>query len=337
MASDDVARLYDFQANTTIRSGQVDDELDQLITAMNGKFGRGVANIVTGNNTFSGNNTFQGSDTFSGLPTFSNASGIKTDTITERTSANGVSIDGVKLKDSGIIFADAGELTIATGAITITGTYHTVDTESDAASDDLDTINGGTDGKVIILQSEADARNIVVKHNTGNIFLAIASDFTLDTKEQSITLVYSGALSKWVEVARSKDVTLPSAATQAEQETGSSTSVYVTPGRQQYHPSAAKAWVNFNGTGTAAVNRGYNIASITDQGTGDYTFTFTTAFSDANYAWSTGNTQSSGNAAINVCRNINRTKSTTQFHIAAAQASTRTDVDDIGGIFLGDQ
>lgn len=44
-----------------------------------------------------------------------------------------------------------------------------------------------------------------------------------------------------------------------------------------------KAWVNFNGTGTVAIRASFNVSSITDNGTGDYTANFTTAFSDTNY------------------------------------------------------
>lgn len=47
---------------------------------------------------------------------------------------------------------------------------------------------------------------------------------------------------------------------------------------------AARAWVNFNGTGTVAIRASGNVTSITDNGTGDYTVNFTTAMSDANYA-----------------------------------------------------
>jgi phage-related tail fiber protein len=46
----------------------------------------------------------------------------------------------------------------------------------------------------------------------------------------------------------------------------------------------AKAWVNFNGTGTVAIRASGNVTSITDNGTGDYTVNFTTAMADANYA-----------------------------------------------------
>jgi hypothetical protein len=44
-----------------------------------------------------------------------------------------------------------------------------------------------------------------------------------------------------------------------------------------------KAWVNFNGTDTVAIRGSYNVSSITDNGTGDYTVNFTTAMPDVNY------------------------------------------------------
>lgn len=46
---------------------------------------------------------------------------------------------------------------------------------------------------------------------------------------------------------------------------------------------AARAWVNFNGTGTVAIRASGNVTSITDNNTGDYTVNFTTAMPDANY------------------------------------------------------
>jgi hypothetical protein len=46
----------------------------------------------------------------------------------------------------------------------------------------------------------------------------------------------------------------------------------------------AKAWVNFNGTGTVAIRASFNVSSITDNGVGDYTVNFATALADANYA-----------------------------------------------------
>ena len=47
---------------------------------------------------------------------------------------------------------------------------------------------------------------------------------------------------------------------------------------------SAKAWVNFNGTGVVAIRAAFNVASITDNGVGDYTVNFTSALPDANFA-----------------------------------------------------
>lgn len=47
---------------------------------------------------------------------------------------------------------------------------------------------------------------------------------------------------------------------------------------------SARAWVNFNGTGTPAIRASGNVASVYKNGTGDYTITFTTPMPDANYA-----------------------------------------------------
>jgi hypothetical protein len=46
----------------------------------------------------------------------------------------------------------------------------------------------------------------------------------------------------------------------------------------------AKAWVNFDGTGTVAIRRAFNVSSITDNGVGVYAVNFTTAMVDADYA-----------------------------------------------------
>lgn len=72
-------------------------------------------------------------------------------------------------------------------------------------------------------------------------------------------------------------------ASQADMEAATSTTTAVNPANTKYHPGVAKAWVNFNGTGTVAIRQSYNVTSITDQGAGAYTINFTTAMSSANY------------------------------------------------------
>ena len=62
---------------------------------------------------------------------------------------------------------------------------------------------------------------------------------------------------------------------------------------EEINQGRAKAWVNFNGTGTVAIRDNFNVSSITDNGTGDYTATFTTAMANANYAYTYGITYNS--------------------------------------------
>ena len=47
----------------------------------------------------------------------------------------------------------------------------------------------------------------------------------------------------------------------------------------------AKAWVNFNGSGTVAIRDSYNFSSLTDDGTGLYKANFSTVMSDTNYSF----------------------------------------------------
>ena len=53
-----------------------------------------------------------------------------------------------------------------------------------------------------------------------------------------------------------------------------------------------KAWVNFDGTSTVTIRASYNVSSITDNGTGDYSVNFTTAMADANYGFTFGGFES---------------------------------------------
>ena len=64
----------------------------------------------------------------------------------------------------------------------------------------------------------------------------------------------------------------------------------------------AKAWVNFNGTGTVAIRDSLNINSITDNGTGDYRINFTAPMSNSNYsAVVSGNHQATNTRPIGLC------------------------------------
>ena len=63
----------------------------------------------------------------------------------------------------------------------------------------------------------------------------------------------------------------------------------------------AKAWVNFNGTGTIAARDSENVSSLTDNGTGHYTVSFSNNMGNSNYASpaQVGNTASGRYGGLN--------------------------------------
>ena len=63
----------------------------------------------------------------------------------------------------------------------------------------------------------------------------------------------------------------------------------------------AKAWINFNGTGTIATRDSFNISSIGDDGTGSYTITINNDMANANYCTTSG----LGRAGLSTCTFVN--------------------------------
>ena len=73
----------------------------------------------------------------------------------------------------------------------------------------------------------------------------------------------------------------------------SSTATQIAQGR-------AKAWINFNGTGTIAIRDSFNVSSITDNATGDTTVTLATAQATADFVVCAN----SGNTSSDPLRNV---------------------------------
>lgn len=102
--------------------------------------------------------------------------------------------------------AAESELTIASGSVTPITAGHAIDTESDAASDDLDTIatTNMPDGRLLLIRAADAARTVVVKDaagGDGQIHLADNADFSLDDTDKWLLLARRGA--DWYEVFRS--------------------------------------------------------------------------------------------------------------------------------------
>ena len=108
---------------------------------------------------------------------------------------------------------------------------------------------------------------------------------------------------------------------------GSTTTVY-----------GVRAWIKFDGEGTVAINGSGNISALTDNGTGDYTVTFTTAMTDTNYATVGMGSVNGGNGAIavNTSSHTPVLYSTTQcrFCNSNTNSGSLTDGGAIGVAFL---
>ncbi len=126
------------------------------------------------------------------VPTFNTmVTNRATGYVVTATNWNELQENADTLKEVGRHMA-ATELTIATGAAEIVQAYHTLDTESDAASDDLDSLAGGIEGMILILRAENDGRTVIIKDNPtgGTGFFDIGGDIYLDDIDLHCAFVY---------------------------------------------------------------------------------------------------------------------------------------------------
>jgi hypothetical protein len=106
-----------------------------------------------------------------------------------------------------------------------------------------------------------------------------------------------------------------------------------------------RAWVNFNGTGTVALRDSFNVSSITDNATGDYTINYTVAMPTVNYSFASSTRRSDGaaldpNGAV-LARGAGTYSAaiTTTFlrvSVGAPSTATNSDYDYIGIMVFGD-
>lgn len=94
-------------------------------------------------------------------------------------------------------FQASGEITINTGATTQTQSVHSIDTQSDSAADDLDTLTPATDKNFLMLKLEDAARVVTIKHGTGNFTLPGNADIVM-ASNSLYQFMYDG--SNWIQV-----------------------------------------------------------------------------------------------------------------------------------------
>lgn len=104
-------------------------------------------------------------------------------------------LDKIEDVTRGKMFAPSA-LVISSDAITVTRFYHIIDTEASASTDDLVTINGGADTRILALRTTSDSRDVVIK-TSGNITTPTGSDFTLSGSHQVAYFIYNSTTAKW--------------------------------------------------------------------------------------------------------------------------------------------
>ncbi len=178
-----------------------------------------------------------------------------------------------------------------------TGGSPTIAPTGDDTNIDL-TINAKGSGTVVISSLAGSATTLVPGTNSaagrirvyeqttnGTSYIELAAPASLSANRAFILPSADGSANTFLQTNGSGTLAFADisawAATQADQEASTSTTTFVSPGRQQYHPSAAKAWGVANVSGT--INASHNLTSVTDNGTGDITWTWNVDFSSASY------------------------------------------------------
>lgn len=123
-----------------------------------------------------------------------------------------------------------------------------------------------------------------------------------------------------------------SAASQSDQETAASTTAAVTPGRQQYHPSACKFWAKNVNTSSASAS--YNLTSITDNAGGDWTFNINVDFSSAHWA-AFGLCGRNSTSTQNMFMDVQANPAAGTLRVGTFQRNDGTQADTDVGAFVG--
>lgn len=89
----------------------------------------------------------------------------------------------------------------------------------------------------------------------------------------------------------------------------------------------AKAWNNFNGTGTVAIRESFNVSSLTDNATAEQSSNLTNSMSNANYAGGGMSSGIAGTAYANLSRSLFYSTTTSVFSTGTTYTSTGASID----------
>jgi hypothetical protein len=171
-------------------SGEVELVPNARLTGISA--GSAPKDAVNFNQVFSADNSTAGNNTHTGTETFSNATGVTTDTVTERTAGAGVTVDSLKIKDGGasntagttfagfFYTAAQNNITAGTGgAISVANYLTTINT--DAGGDAFTIAAGGQIGqlKKVLLVADGGGDATITLTGYTSIVMNDAADYVV--------------------------------------------------------------------------------------------------------------------------------------------------------------
>jgi hypothetical protein len=303
------SKLNTFVAGNTITAAGHNDQWDDLVAEMTNSVAADGQTTLTG--------ALKGYAGSVGSPGYSFASDSNCGFYRIAADNIGASCAGAKVLDiSATGLGVTGTLTssstiTATSAAIVAGTTVTAGTQFLAAVGSASAPGYAFTGDL----------NVGMYRISDNILgLTVGSTLTVQVEIGAVTVTGTLTTDSALSAA---SVTGSMVAAQADQETGTSTTTVVTPGRQ--HSSASKCWLKCDHAGN--VNASYNITSITDTGPGVVTVTIATDFSSAHYALNV-----SVGTAVGVCA-PNSSQAAGSFVINAFNTGTGAAQDSILGYY----
>lgn len=259
-----------FTPSTIISSSQVNANFVDIATELTNSL------AADGQTTMLG--AIKGDNGTAAAPSYSFASDLNTGFYRKAADSIGMATGGAER-----VYIDSAGKLFALGAADIAGALNLQSTLAVAGAVTLSgalTVGSLEVGNADTTLARASAGNLTVEGNA--LYRAGGTDVAV-TDGGTGASTAANAFTALKQDASDTATGVLEIAVQSEMETATDVLRAVTPGRQHFHPSATKAWVRWNGS-TSTILAGYNVSSITDNGTGDFTINFTTAFSSANYA-----------------------------------------------------